>query len=1052
MVTEREADSRFGPWYLARDAMRRALESDLMGGAADQLLDERPLDRFIVGVLHPREASSSFTEEELDLPESGDSGGPDAVFDPAVALSHVRFPSSMGLTFAVDVRDTRTVRVGVDATRYLPVAVEDTVPDRYEVRHRRGHSGASTRWRRTPLEIPPLTVDVRASGATRHEVTDGLGLRVVVRQPVASVVSVTVVLVNEFTVDRNSDRDLFCWFQPRLRLTTTEGGFVDRPGMRPTGVDDEDLDSYAVLYRGVRNLAVGHGCAVNWTDGNEVDALETTFIPRHDLLLSKPRTADGLGMRELADSSDVGSLRALLDSYREWISHREDELDELAGALRATGRRHLDSATAAALRIEQGIKLIEQDADAARAFRLMNAAMHEQRTRQEILRGRDPALAAATPHVWRPFQIAFILLNLPGLSDPQSPDRDIADLLWFPTGGGKTEAYLGLIAYTILLRRLRDPSDGGVSVIMRYTLRLLTVQQFERAAGLICALEVQRKEQQPEAAPIELGLWVGQATTPNTVKEAQKALRQLRRGEEAESGNPMQLLRCPWCGTDLGPDDYRVDKAATRMTVRCAMATCAFSNGLPVHLVDEDIYRERPSLVIGTVDKFAMMAWLEQVGSLFSSDGRYPPPDLIVQDELHLISGPLGTMVGLYETAVDAACQRGAARPKIVASTATIRRARKQVAAVFDRSAEQFPPPGLESGDSFFSVDASPVEKGTRQYVGVLAPGVSQATLLVRSYAALLQAARDLDVDDEIRDAYWTLLGYFNSLRVLGGAFMQVIDDVPDRLKVVAERFGEEPRPLTEPREMTSRKRSSEIPTELALLGTSYPDPASPDVVLATNMISVGVDVDRLGLMVVAGQPQTTAEYIQATSRVGREHPGLVVVLYNGARSRDLSHYESFTSYHRGLYRQVEATGATPFAARARDRGLHGVLVSMARLLISEAAADSSAGTVDRWEPELRRVAAQIVARAQRVSRGDADATARQLAVLIEAWLDAARDRNLKYAGWRDSSGALLTGVGLAVTDEGLSFPVDEPPWVTLTSLRDVDTESSLHLVAGRRR
>ena len=702
--------------------------------------------------------------------------------------------------------------------------------------------------------------------------------------------------------------------------------------------------------------------------------------------------------------------------------------------------------------MEVGLRLLERDDDASRAFRLMNAAMSEQRTRQERFRARDAgATSDDTEQVWRPFQIAFILINLHGLTEPGSPDRELADLLWFPTGGGKTEAYLGLIAYTILLRRIHDPEDAGVSVIMRYTLRLLTLQQFERAAGLICALELARRTELPGTRPISLGLWVGQGAAPNNVKDAAKALRRMARGEVTEEGNPRQLLRCPWCGTDLGLEEYRVDRPPTKMTVRCGDASCEFADGLPVHLVDEDVYRERPSLVIGTVDKFAMMAWRGDVASLFSTDGRYPPPDLIVQDELHLISGPLGTMVGLYETAVDAACT-GRARPKVVASTATIRRARLQVRAVFDREARQFPPPGLDADDSFFAEAASPLEKGTRQYVGVLAPGVSQATLLVRTYAALLQAGADLEVPDSVKDTYWTLLGYFNSLRILGGAFMQVIDDVPDRLKVVAERAGTEPRVLSEPRELTSRKRSNEIPTELALLGTSLPDPQSPDVVLATNMISVGVDVDRLGLMAMMGQPQTTAEYIQSTSRVGRRRPGLVVVMYNGARSRDLSHYESFASYHRSLYRQVEATGATPFAARARDRGLHGVLVALARMLIPAARPDAAAGDVRAWESELRAVAQHLITRAEHVDEGEADAVAEQLDVLIGSWLDTVGRRQFKYAGWRDAVDKLLVPAGSTTGDEEWTFPVDNPPWPTLTSLRDVDSESWVYLIPNRRR
>ncbi|WP_432492714.1 helicase-related protein [Kineococcus auxinigenes] len=1048
--------SRLDPWYEARAEVVRALEADLLGGPEDELLTEAPLDRFIVGILRPRSAGEVSAEEQ-DTPEDG-VGGADAVFDPAVALTRTRYPSSMGLTFAVDVRETASVTVSVDAARYrleegAQEDVGDTAPEPTVIERGRSLRRRDERWHRVPLTVADLDVPISPSRSESVPVAPGLDLHVVARPPADHVVNLTLVLVN--TLAESPERqDGACWFQPRLRVRTGSGGFAERPRPRPTGVEDEDLESYDLLFRDVRNVAVGHGCAVEWRDAPVVTEVTTTFIPRHDVPLSQPGgpDADGLRMQHLADTGDTAGLRTLLAAYRSWIDDEQQKARNLSEALLETVVRHLSAARQAADRIERGIDLLERDPQAMSAFRGMNAAMQLQRSRQEMIRS-GASVPNDEQHTWRPFQIAFILLNLVGLTKPDSEDREIADLLWFPTGGGKTEAYLGLVGYTVLLRRLRNLQDAGVSVLMRYTLRLLTIQQFERAAGLICALEQVRRESIPASRGISLGLWVGRAATPNTVKEARLALRESnRRAPEDDEGSPMQLLRCPWCGSRLGREQYVVESGDSRLTVRCSNAKCTFADALPVFVVDEDVYRERPSLVIGTVDKFAMLAWKEEAGALFSTDGENSPPDLVVQDELHLISGPLGTMVGLYETAVDAACSRAGHKPKVVASTATIRRAGRQVQAVFAREAQQFPPSGIDADDSFFAVQASPQEKGTRQYVGVLAPGVSQATLLVRSFAALLQAAEEVDTTDEVRDAYWTLLGYFNSLRVLGGAYMQVIDDVPARLKVLAERHGVEPRKVGTPREMTSRKRSSEIPRELEILGTAHPDDASPPVVLATNMISVGVDVDRLGLMAVVGQPQTTAEYIQATSRVGRKHPGLVCVLYNGSRTRDLSHYESFATYHRSLYRQVEATGATPFAARARDRGLHGVLVALVRLLVADASGDRSAGAVDGWGDDLDTAVEVLVERARRVDEDEADDVEDQLEKLVEMWRQAADDEQVeRYAGWRDARKALLAPSGSDTDRERTPFPVDLPPWSTLTSLRDVDTETTLQLRREKR-
>lgn len=240
---------------------------------------------------------------------------------------------------------------------------------------------------------------------------------------------------------------------------------------------------------------------------------------------------------------------------------------------------------------------------------------------------------------------------------------------------------------------------------------------------------------------------------------------------------------------------------------------------------------------------------------------------------------------------------------------------------------------------------------------------------------------------------------------------------------------------------------SKDIPDALASLSVGHPKPEAQDVVLATNMISVGLDVDRLGLMVVMGQPQTTAEYIQSTSRVGRERPGLVVVLYNSARSRDMSHYENFGAYHRALYRQVEATGATPFAARARDRGLHGVLVSAVRLLIDEMASDERAVQMAKFEDRVDEVVETVVARATSVAPEEEERVRTQLMALVDSWREACARPAMKYAGWRSAPDALLHEAGAVLQTETARFPVDDPPWPTMTSLRDVDATSHLYLV-----
>lgn len=1025
-------------FYEARDRMVRALKEELIGSAADAVLTETPMSRFVAGILYPQDRPradlavddlTSSPENARQNPDTDDEGGDQfEVVDTPVSLSHVRYPSAFGLSFSV-ADSSSAVTAIVSAARY---------EDKAGQWHRRA--------------VGPVTTYVDLNRPGSHdpiEISPSLELHVVVRAAREGARPVTLALVNTATTPAQGLRDGSAWYQVELAVTCPNG-FLERPTHTSTGLEDADVASSRLLFRGARNVAVGHGCAVEWDDDEVVTELRMSLVPSHDVPQADTTVAGvpPLPMSALAADGGFALLETLIERYRVWISDQRLRIIDLNNpSLIATAEEHLVAAEAAAGRMEAGLTYLRTESDALRAFTLMNRAMLDQRNKQEAIRNGT----APNEQYWRPFQIAFVLMNLRGLGDPASDERDLADLLWFPTGGGKTEAYLGLIGFTILLRRIRNPQHGGVSVLMRYTLRLLTLQQFERAAGLICALEQIRQTDLPGSVPISLGLWVGQAATPNDHRSARTALNKLKKGEPVNENNPLQLTRCPWCGRTLTHADYVIQHYPTeRMTIRCPNASCDYHGGIPAYVIDNDLYAQRPSLVIGTVDKFAMMAWRQAAQSLFSTDGKDPKPDLIVQDELHLISGPLGTMVGLYETAVDAACTSDGHRPKLIASTATIRRASSQMWSVFARKARQFPPQGLDAGDSFFSKDADPTSTGTRQYVGVLAQGVTHTYLMVRTYAALLQAAAELEAADDVRDAFWTLMGYFNSLRVLGGAAMQVTDDVPAQMQVIAGRHGTEPRELGEPKELTSRIPSSEVPERLLDLGRAMggSDPAL-DVVLATNMISVGLDVDRLGLMAVMGQPQATAEYIQATSRVGRRNPGLVVVIYNATRSRDLSHYEAFSSFHRALYRQVEPNSATPFSPRARDRGLHGTLVAYARNTDPRLASDDAAALLGKDRGALDPVVSEIVKRAAQVSPDEAGPTKAQLDELVAAWIKAAGADSLKYPGWRGGGGALLVDVATTLrdTEQPPAFPVSDAPWATLTSLRDVDAVSGFYLI-----
>ncbi len=646
---------------------------------------------------------------------------------------------------------------------------------------------------------------------------------------------------------------------------------------------------------------------------------------------------------------------------------------------------------------------------------------------------------------WWPFQLAFVLLNIPALTAPAHPERShdagLVDLLFFPTGGGKTEAYLGLTAFTLAIRRLQGTVGGhdgeGVAVLMRYTLRLLTADQFRRAAALMCACELLRRTKIADDARwgdtrFRIGLWVGSSLTPNRGKESQAALEDARSGKRVRSSQPVQLTSCPWCGRRIDPgSDARYDPDRWRTLVFCSdpLGSCPFTEGasdregLPVLTVDEEIYRLLPALLISTADKWAQLPMQGPLHLLFGRAERrcerhgyrsaeldvtparsendshrktaqlpaahtlpcnpLRPPDLIIQDELHLISGPLGTLVGLYESAIDELASweldGSTVRPKVVASTATVRRAAEQVYALFWRGLEVFPPPVLDVEDSFFARQRSPETTPGRRYLGICAPGQRMASLETRVFTTTLAAAQVLfDKYGADADPWMTLVAYFNSLRELGGAKRLVEDDVRSRLRN-ADRRGLARRTGLVVRELTSRVSSGEIKGRLDELAVHH-GPASEasgrrpiDALLATNMMSVGVDVPRLGLMVVVGQPKATAEYIQATSRVGRiaAGPGLILTLYNWARPRDLSHYETFEHYHATFYRHVEALSATPFSARALDRGLTAVLVALLRQHGDQVTDWNPNGGADKVQTAGHPLVAQVIERLVARAAGD---------------------------------------------------------------------------------
>jgi hypothetical protein len=958
---------------------------------------------------------------------------------------------------------------------------------------------------------------------------------------------ITVSLINRDPCE-SGRVDERCLFQTGIRVKGNGPSGWIRPYPEVATGSSEDGDPLSderinrLLHRHQQTFAIGHGCAADWP-GDKASAVSqvwTDVLPvfespstSADLYLTAP---DGskrelkVSMRKLAglDPKDDGraEIDQLLDAYETWIVAREQEklqTPNMAASLGITADKLLSRCRVCLDRMRDGISLLDGDSRDARsareAFKLANHAMliaqlRSTRTVREpredgdgnmvwepSISNPDPSLPDPRRGYWRAFQIAFLLMSLRGMTDPESADREIVDLIWFPTGGGKTEAYLGLTAFTIFFNRLSGRISGGADVLMRYTLRLLTAQQFQRAALLFCAMEhLRRSNAGLGDARFRIGLWVGGSASPNSREDAVSALKALQSSPDSE--NPFILLKCPWCGAKFGPSHgeseergrrssrsgsrrnhssipsvlgyHRYSKssnAPATVVFSCNDSACEFGTvssfhgirPLPIVVVDDDLLEDPPNLVIGTVDKFAMLAWKPEARRIFGigENGRHTgmPPSLIIQDELHLISGPLGSMVGLYETLVERLCRVNGvhtSKPKIIASTATISRAREQVRHLYARDEVfLFPPSGLDAGDSFFAREARN-DNGSLQpgriYMGVLAPAHgSLQTTEARVFASLLQHAAVMQTTDAGRDPWWSLLCFFNSLRELGSAASMFVADTRDYLRVILDRHEipyEQIRKLFNVSELTSRIRGDQVPKELERLEKVFTssetrdgkEATSGDVIdacLASNIIEVGVDITRLSLMAIVGQPKTTSQYIQVSSRVGRdpEKPGLVVVLYGQTKPRDRSHYERFRPYHQRLYAEVEPTSVTPFSPPAVDRALHGVIVAAVRQFGS-INTDS-----DRPDPfplaegtPLRELVEEMVR--QRVSVVADEESAAVMARLAK-----------RLDEWRTWQPGEYGGFGAPPEDAPLIHPAGstEPAswgrrsWPTMSSLRNVD-------------
>ena len=965
-------------------------------------------------------------------------------------------------------------------------------------------------------------------------------------------------------------------------------------------LSDAEEARLALQYRDRLEYAVGRTCSADWTvlpGQRRATQVRTEWIPTSTTPQTDAATVDGalLDMTALATATPDqlrAGLTPIIKAYGDWLGQQRSAITALPDHLRPTAEEVVEEAAQVHASLAAGLDHLLESVDAQRCFSFMNRVMADQRVHSQIAeeRQKEPDLplaaaeervrAKAFPHHWRVFQLAFVLLQIPALTDPalarrSDAERAKVELLFFPTGGGKTEAYLGLAAYAFAIRRLQGvlttpdgPLDGGagVTVLMRYTLRLLTSQQFQRATALVAAAEMARRKDPGTwgSEPFRIGLWVGSAVSPKRVAEAATQLKALkdRNAPEIAPYPALQTTRCPWCGNPLSYKNVRVDTVEGRVRVYCpdSLASCPFSeggavaDGIPVLTTDEEIYRLVPAFVIATVDKLARLAREGQAAALFGhvarrcqrhgyvpqldvrgtcdddscnvksshpakngmpparvvATGRLRPPDLIIQDELHLITGALGTTVGLFEVAVDVMTtwrltgddgQVRTVRPLIVASSATVRNARAQVRGLYGRGLTVFPPQVLSASDTFFSTEM-PIDEAHpgRLYLGLSTTGVKLTNAEIQT-AQVLMAAGQLLLDraGAAADPYMTLVGYFSATRELAGMARYVQDDVQTALAKglpgsrLPRRYGNA-MPGIKLGELTSRIDSTTITATLGSMALPF-DPAvhstaareesarrfraghrpasrpgeQPyDAVLATSMLQVGVDVSRLGLMLIVGQPKNTAEYIQASSRVGRDpsRPGLVVTLGNWARPRDLAHYEQFRHFHETFYSQVEPLSVTPFSTTSLERGLDGLLVAAARVLTatdspaSSLGPEHSAGNILRQREAMDRLAQAIASRVEHSGADDpggrtVDLLRARLADRIGQWERRAKDADEEANAPRTETGQHLvyerSSQGDGFLDLIRSAESTGPrsrrggaPFVVANSMREVQPEINL--------
>lgn len=753
------------------------------------------------------------------------------------------------------------------------------------------------------------------------------------------------------------------------------------------------------------------------------------------------------------ENDPIGPAEALLSALKRWeiTNWAADVLDRRANEewwspeMRKQATRAAEEFEEEYTRLAKGIELLRSDDALFRAFRGMNRAM------SRSSRGKYDS--------WRPFQLGFLLANLSSIVDKEH-ETDVVDVVWFATGGGKTETYLGLLVTAALYDRMTG-KVSGITAWSRFPLRMLSLQQTQRFADAIASAEVVRREMGLGGDGFSLGFFVGQGATPNRIPETAKP------GEPDPDDDQMpsryQVLEyCPFCHERSIKMGF--DRRLWRLEHHCGNPTCeSDGEALPVYVVDEEIYRFLPTVVVGTLDKAASIAIQASMRGMVgaplgvcSKEGHgytYAPrssrpsgclvpgckgvpqalpmdmsrygPSFRLQDELHLLRDSLGAVDSHYEALYDSMQEELCGRkPKILASSATLTGYEKQVDVLYRRVARVFPVPPPRAGGGFWTADSPSL---MRRFVAIAPRGVTIEYTVDRLLTELQIAVRDLARDPvstcaeigvdpkfsvELLSLYGTNVVYGNTLRDLEAVMRSMETQVLVSGAInTASLTGKTD--FLEVRETLQRLQSPEDSFEERL-----------HIVSASSMMSHGVDVDRLNVMVMLGIPLSAAEFIQATARVGRRFPGIVFVIHKIGRERDAGVFRSFRQFVEQGDRFVEPIPVTRRSRRVLDRTIAGL--ELARLLVIHEASSGTALTTLRAFKDY-------------VSSGKFDVDV-ELAALIEALgltseLDEPLKRDLQV--WFEE-----LRHNILVPPNDARFPSDlSPSGPPMLSLRDVEKQ-----------